>query len=193
MVREVSFTNSEETRDRSLQFIVNPDTTHCVVDSREDHHWSFVWIIINDFFIHLEEVTITSFNCITTKTFDSIFEVEIYSKTCRVNTETSVATFFSSTRSYVTRYEVTECWVTTFQVEVAVFIRNFSWFLFTSADSLSILFFLRNPDTTIVTERLRHKSQFRLECTVYRNTSRVDLSEARVSKPSTFFVALESS
>ena len=154
VVREVSFTNSEEARDRCLQFIVNPDTTHCVVDSREDHHWSFVWIIINDFFIHLEEVTITSFNCVTTKTFNSIFKVEIYSKTCSVNTETSVATFFSSTRSYVTRHEVTECRVTTFQVEVAVFVWNFSWFLFTSADSFSILFLFRNPDTTIVTERL---------------------------------------
>ena len=33
--------------------VVNPDTTHCIVDSREDHHRSLVWVLVSDFFVHI--------------------------------------------------------------------------------------------------------------------------------------------
>ena len=38
VVREVTFADGEQTLDRGHQFVVNPDTTHGVVDSRIDHH-----------------------------------------------------------------------------------------------------------------------------------------------------------
>ena len=38
VVREVTLTDSEQTRDSGLQLVVNPDTTHGVVDSGIDHH-----------------------------------------------------------------------------------------------------------------------------------------------------------
>ena len=44
---------------------ISLDTTHGVVNGWENHHWSFVWIVINNFLIHLEQVTITCFNYIT--------------------------------------------------------------------------------------------------------------------------------
>ena len=61
VVREVSFTDSEETWNACLQFVVNPDTTHCIVDSRINLHRCFVRIVVSNLLVHLEEVTITSF------------------------------------------------------------------------------------------------------------------------------------
>ena len=77
VVREVTFTDSEQTLDRSHQFVVNPDTTHCIVDSRIDHHriiifhtgnffCQFTWINVSDFLVHIEEVTIALKNDIDT-------------------------------------------------------------------------------------------------------------------------------
>ena len=193
VVREVSFTDSEETLDRSHQFVVNPNTTHCIVDSREDHHRSLIWIFVCNFFVHVEQVTVTSTNYVFAQAVDSVLEVQEYSQTCIVHTVTSVATFLSSTRSHVTRNQVTECRVTAFQVEVTVFVRNVCRLLRTSLESLSVFQLLRNPDTTVVTQRFRHQSQLRLLVTVYRYTSRVNLSETWVSEVSTLTVALHSS
>ena len=66
VIREVSFADSKQTRDRGHQFIINPDTTHCIVNSGEYHHRSFVWVLVGDFFVHVEEVTITGANHIFT-------------------------------------------------------------------------------------------------------------------------------
>ena len=193
VVREVSFTDSEETLDRSHQFVVYPNTTHCIVDSREDHHRSLIWIFVCNFFVHVEQVTVTSTNYVFAQAVDSVLEVQEYSETCIVHTVTSVATFLSSTRSNVTRNQVTECRITAFQVEVAVFVSDILWLLSTSLESLSVFQLLRNPDTTVVTQRFRHQSQLRLLVTVYRYTSRVNLSETWVSEVSTLTVALHSS
>ena len=97
MVREVSFTDSEQTRNRSHQFIVNPQTTHRVVQCRINHHRSFVWIVVGNFFVHVEQVTIFSFYNIFTQTVDGVGEVEEHGQTCVVHTEAGVATFFSGT------------------------------------------------------------------------------------------------
>ena len=163
MVREVTLTNSEETWDSGHQLVVNPDTTHCIVDSREDHHWVVVlhavnlvsqltWVNVGNLLIHIEEVAITLQDNVNTETVDRLREVEEYGKTCVVDTEALVATLLSCTRSHVTRNQVTECWVTALQVVVAVFLRNIRTLLCTSLQCLGILNLLRNPDTTIVTE-----------------------------------------
>ena len=47
VVREVTLTNREQTRNGCHQLVVNPNTTHCVVDSREDHHWIVVLHAVN--------------------------------------------------------------------------------------------------------------------------------------------------
>ena len=72
VVREVTFTDGKETIDGGHQFVVHPDTTHGVVDSREDLHWSFVRRLVGDFFVHIEEVTIASFDFLATEVFDSL-------------------------------------------------------------------------------------------------------------------------
>ena len=70
VVREVTLTDSEQTCDRCLEFVVYPDTTHCVVDSRIDHHRVVVLnaidfvgkltrVNVGDLLVHVEEVAIT--------------------------------------------------------------------------------------------------------------------------------------
>ena len=204
VVGEVTFTDSEQTFDGGLQFVVYPDTTHCIVDSRINHHrviifhaidffCQFARINVGDFFIHIEEVAVTLKNNVDAQTVDSFGEIEEYGQTGVVYTETCVATFFSGTAGNVTRNQVTECRIAAFQVVVAVFFRNIASFDFTLLEFHSVFFLLRNPDTTVVTKRFGHQCQFRLLVTVYRNTSRVDLNVCRVSKYGTLAVARNSS
>ena len=89
MVGEVTFTDSEQTLDSGLQFVVYPDSSHCVVDSRINHHRIIIFYAINffcqfarinvsDFLVHIEEVTITLEDNIDTQTVDSFREIEEY-------------------------------------------------------------------------------------------------------------------
>ena len=108
MVREVTLTNSKQTWNGCHQLIVNPDTTHCVVDSREDHHWIVVlhavnlicqltWVDVCNLLIHIEEVTITLKDSINTEAVDRLREVQEHSQTSVVYTEALIATLLSST------------------------------------------------------------------------------------------------
>jgi hypothetical protein len=135
------------------------------VDSREDHHWLVVvettlraneltWVNVCDLLIHIKEVTITLTDLVDTEALDRLREVKEYGKTCVVYTEALVTTLLSSTRSHVTRYEVTECWVTALEIVVTILLWDIPTLLCTSLKSLSILNVLRYPDTTIVTQRL---------------------------------------
>ena len=72
MVREVTLTDGKETIDSGHEFVVHPDTTHGVVDSGEDLHRSFVRRLVGDFFVHVEEVTIASFDFLATEVFDGL-------------------------------------------------------------------------------------------------------------------------
>ena len=200
VVGEVTFADSKQTLNGSLQFVVYPDTTHGVVDSRINHHrvvifyavdfvCQFARVHIGDFFVHIEEVSVTLAHYIQSQTFDTFREVEEYSQAGIVDTETVVATFLSRTAGNVTRNQVTECRITAFQIIVAVFFRNVTAFLGTSLQSLGIFQLLRNPDTSVVTQRFRHQSQLRLLVAVYRNTSRVNLHVCRISEERAFTVA----
>ena len=108
VVREVTFTDGKQALDGSLQLVVNPDTTHRIVDSGEDHHrviifhtvdfvGEFTRIHIGDFLIHIKEVTIALANDVDTKALDRLREVEEYSQTRVVHTEALVTTLLGST------------------------------------------------------------------------------------------------
>ena len=73
MVGEVALADGEKSRDGCLEFVVNPDAAHCVVDGRENHHWIviihsilcsalFAWVHVGNLLIHVEEVAITLTN-----------------------------------------------------------------------------------------------------------------------------------
>ena len=108
MVREVSLTNSKQTLYAGLQLVVNPDTTHSIVDSRINHHWVIILnsidfishlarINVGDFLIHIKQVAIALTNHVNTQTTNSLREVKEHSQAGIVDTIALVATLFCST------------------------------------------------------------------------------------------------
>ena len=81
VVREVTLTDSEQTSDRCLELVVYPDTTHCVVDSRIDHHRVVILHAVNlvgelarinvcNLLVHVEEVAVTLTDNVDAETVD---------------------------------------------------------------------------------------------------------------------------
>ena len=159
----------------------------------EDLHRLLVGAYVGNLLIHIEQVAVASLDDLLTQTLDSGLEIEEYCQTGLVHAVASVATLLSSTRCNVTRYEVTECGVATLQVVVAILLSDIRRLDLACTQSLDVLHLLGNPDTTVVTQRLRHQRQLRLLGAVDRNTGGVNLSEAGVSKTCTLAIALECS
>ncbi len=108
MVGEVTFADGEKTRNGGLQLVVNPYTTHCVVDGWEYHHWLIVlyavllasqlaWVDVGYLLIHVEEVAVTLAYLVDAETLYRLREVEEHCKTCVVHAEALVATLLCST------------------------------------------------------------------------------------------------
>ena len=146
MVGEVTLTDGEEAWDGGLQLIVDPDTTHGIVDGGIDHHRLVVLHAIDlvghiagedigNLLVHLEEVAITLHDDIDAEAVDRLREVEEHSQTGVVDTEALVATLLSGTRSHVARNEVTEGRIAALEVVVAILLRNLPALLGTSLDS----------------------------------------------------------
>ncbi len=146
MVREVTFADSEKTLNRCLELVVNPDTTHCIVACREDHHRGVVGIVIRNHLVHIEKVAVTVTYHILAKTLDSILEVKVNSIS-GTYTVAGVATLLGCTAGDVTRAEVAERRITTLQIEVAVLIGYIGRLLLACTDSLGVLFLFGHPDT----------------------------------------------
>ena len=193
VVGEVRLADTEQALYGRLELVVNPDTTHRIVDSREDHHRVLVRVLVHDLLVHLEEVSVLLSHYIFAQTLDSLAEVKEDSQTGVVDAVSLVATLFGSTRSYVTRHQVTKGRITTLEIVIAIFFGDITTLDLTGLQTLCILQFLRHPDTTVVTERLRHEGQLTLEITMLRDTGRVDLRVAGVSEQGTVAVHLHSS
>ncbi|MCL4101980.1 hypothetical protein MMG03_001566 [Fibrobacter succinogenes] len=186
VVREVCFTENEAARDGGHQIVVNPQTTHGVVDCREDAHRNLVRVFVNDLFVHLEEVTILSRNACNAHALDSVCEVQVNCEAGVAYAETGVANLLSVTGSHVTRNEVTEAGVLFFEVVVTIFFRNL-------VRRTLVASLTGNPNTAIVTERFRHQSQLGLQVSMTGQAGRVNLSVAGVSKCGTLLVSAECS
>ena|SRR5574344_662941 len=97
MVREVSLSDCIQTRDCGHEVVVNPDTTHCVVDSRINHHRLLVWVGVGNLLIHLEEVTITLTDLILSETVNCSLEIKEYCKSSLIYSEACVTTLLCCT------------------------------------------------------------------------------------------------
>ena len=108
MVREVALSDGEQTRNGCHQLVVYPDTTHGIVDSREDHHRVVILhaidflselarVDVGNLLIHVEEVAVTLQDLVDAKTVDRLGEVKEHGKTCVIHTKALVATLLGST------------------------------------------------------------------------------------------------
>src|SRR5574344_711919 len=81
MIADISFANSIQSRYSSLQIIINPQSTHSIVNSRVNHHRFLIRINSSNLFIHLEKVTVTSSYHILSKSLNSRRKIKKNSKT----------------------------------------------------------------------------------------------------------------
>ena len=123
---------------------------------REDLHRLFVGIYVGDLLVHVEQVTVTLFDDILAQTLDRGLEIEEHGQPRFVHAEARVTTLFGGTRRHVARHEVTEGRITALQVVVTVLFGNIRRFLGTRTEGFHILDLFGNPDTAVVTQRLRH-------------------------------------
>ena len=202
VVREVALADSKESRNGRLQFVIDPNAAHRVVDGGENHHRMVVFhtvdflgelarIDIGDFLIHFEEVAVALHNFVDAEAVNRLREVEEHSQTGVVYAEAVVATLLGGTRSHVARHEVSESRIATLQIVVAVFFGNLIALLRACLQCLGVFDFLRHPDTTVVAQRLRHQRQFRLLVAVYGDTGRVNLNVRGIGEVSTLAIALD--
>ena len=189
MVGEVGFAGCEEAFYRCLQFVVDPKSAHGVVYRRVNHHRCFVWVLVDDFLVHLEEVAVACFHFFFAQSFDCGFEVEVNGLSAS-HSVACVATFFGCSRGYVSRNKVSESRVASFQVVVSVFFGYVGRFQFACSYGFCVFFLFRYPDSSVITQALAHQGEFGLIVAVYGYAGRVDLHVARVGEACSFFVAL---
>ena len=182
VIREVRLAEDEQPRDRRLQVIVDPQSAHGVVDSRVDPHRRFVRIFVRDPLVHLKQVAVARLDGIASEAVDRILEVEVDSKLCLADSPSRVALEFRGARGNVTRNEVAEARVAAFEIVVALVLGDVT-------RTPVVVFLLRNPHASVVSEALGHQRQLRLIIAGYRDARRMDLRKARVGEERAALVA----
>ncbi len=89
-----------------------------------------------------------------TQAVDSLGKIEENSLSCLVDAEAGIAPFLGGTGSYIAGHQVSESGITALKIVVAVFFGNLGSLDLMLAEFLHVFFFLGNPDTSVVTERL---------------------------------------
>ncbi len=107
----------------------------------EDHHRSFIGVIVRDHLIHVEEVAVAIAHDIFAKTVYRILEVEVNGVACTY-AKACVAALLGCTAGDVTGAEVTEGGIAAFEIEVAVLVGDIGRLLLAGADSLGVFFLL---------------------------------------------------
>src|SRR5574344_570805 len=124
MVAEVTFTNCIQSRNSSLKIVIYPKTSHSIMDGRINHHRLFPWTCGSNLLIHLEEVTISFCNSLFAKTLNSFLKIKEHCQTCLIYTISGITSLLGSTRSNVSRNQVSECRITTLKVVIPILFWN---------------------------------------------------------------------
>ena len=190
VVGEIGLTDSVQTGDSGLEIVVNPDTSHSVVDGGINHHRLLIGIDTGYLLVHLEEVAVTGSDNILAESCDSGREIQEYGKTCLIDTIAGIASLLGGTGSHVAGNKITESRIAALKIVVAVLLGYLRALYLLCAELLDILHLLRNPDTSVITERLTHKGQLGLLVTMNRDTGRVNLGEAGIGEVCSFLVAV---
>ena len=160
---------------------------------RIDHHGRFVWVLIHDFLIHLEEVAVTRFDDGFAQPVDRIGKVEVYGQTGAAHAVACIAAFLGGPRGHIAWHQVAEGRIPSFKVIVAVFLPDVVGFQLSFPDLFGIFLALWHPDAPVVAEAFAHQGEFRLVVAVNRYTGGVDLCEAGVAEQRTTLIGLPGS
>src|SRR5207244_10350470 len=105
--------------------------------------------------------------------FDGVGEIEVDAAAARTDTLPFVAHFFGAAGGDIPRREIAEARVLALKVVVALVLRNL-------IGTARVAALLRNPDASVVAQRLRHQRQLRLKIATLRNACGMDLCVAGI-------------
>ena len=183
------------------------------MNRRINLHRCFVRIVRCNLLVHVEEVAILRFHHLLTQcdnlfsrwfrqpanacfcfavTIDRTGEIQEDGFPRLIHTKARVAALLGGTRSDVPWDQISECRIPTFQIVIPISLCNVQCSYRSIPNRFRIFLLRRNPNATIVAQRLRHQCQFRLMLTRNRNACWMNLCEARVGHMSAFFMRLPS-
>src|SRR6266446_6910121 len=150
---------------------------------RINPHRRFVGVFRRNFLVDIEKISVALANGLFAQTRNSVGKIEINPASPRSDTMSFIAHFLGRARSDVARREISEAWIFSLKIIIAVRIRNiFRRFgaIFSS---------LWHPNASVIAQRFRHQSQFGLMLTGDGDAGGMNLSEARITKKRTAFVS----
>src|SRR5437660_2518931 len=150
---------------------------------RINSHWRFVGVFRRNFLVDVEKISITLANGIFAQTRDSVGKIEINAASPRSDPTSFIAHFLGRPRSDVARREISEAWIFSLKIIIAIRIRNI-------ARRFGAIFGpLRHPNASVIAQRFRHQSQFGLVLTGDGDAGGMNLGETRITKKGATFVS----
>src|SRR2546430_1637356 len=143
LIGEVGLAGDEEPGNGGHQMIVDPEPAHRVVRRRIDPHGHAISVVARDALVDLEEVAVLLPDVVEAEPRDGVGEVEIHAVAAGPDAATLVADLLGGARGDVARHEVAEARVASFEVVVALALRDVA-----RAPRVALL--LRDPDASVV-------------------------------------------
>ena len=150
---------------------------------RINPHRRFVGVFCRNFLVHIEKISVALANGIFAQTRDGVGKIEINPASPRSDTTAFVAHFLGRARSDVARREISEAWIFSLKIIIAVRIRNI-------VRRFGAIFSpLRHPNASVIAQRFRHQSQFGLMLTSDWDAGGMNLGEAGIAKERATFIS----
>ena len=145
-------------------------------------HGLLIRFLSRDRLIHFEKIPVLVFNCLFPLFFYGIAEVEVDCQSRLPDPVTGVASLLGGSRRHIPRDEVSEGRIPSFKKIIPLFFGD-------PVGGPLIPFVFGDPNPSVVTERLRHERELRLELIELGNACGMDLYEAGVSEERALFVS----
>ena len=164
-----------ESGDGAHEVIIHPEPTHRVVKRGIDAHRALVGALPGDVLVHLEEVAVALPDGLLAESLDGIGKVEVDAEPARTHTTALVADLLGTTGSNVAGSEIAIAGILTLEVVVTLLLGNIP-------RGAGIAFLFRNPDASVIPERLGHKGELGLVIAGNRDAGGVNLGVAGICK-----------
>ena len=160
----------EQPRDGGHHVVVAPQSAHCEVRARRDPHRLGIRVLAGRVEVHGEQVPVAFLDGRFAQPGQGIAEVQVHAVLERAHTMARLDLFARRSGRDVSRGQVAVRRVLTFQVVIALVLRNLM-------GRALIVGVCGHPDPTIVTQRLTHQRGLGLPVRTHRQRGRVELDE----------------
>ncbi len=175
VVGEVGLADREEAGDGGLEVVVDPEPAHRVVHGGVDPHGDLVRVLGGDPLVHVEEVAVLLLDGPAAHAPDGVGEVQVDALAAGADAAPLVADVLGGAGGDVAGDEVAEGGVDALQVVVALVLGDLG-------GGTGVALGLRDPDASVVAQRLAHQGQLGLVVAGARDAGGVDLGEAGVGE-----------